>query len=90
MIFLFIHYIFSKQHLTTSSIKKSSLLQNDELECIFDRLYSSSINSNSVICLVRCTFNSIKTTSTGGAVVISLRNRFGTKNYFDNCKFINL
>lgn len=88
MLFLLINYIFSTQQLITP-FKKGPLLQDDELECIYDRLYSSSINSNSVICLVRCTFSSIKTTSVGGDVVVNLRNRFGMKNYIDNCKSLN-
>ena len=78
--------IFSKPDISDQQFKNAYLL-DDEPICTYDILYNNTVISNSAICLVRCTFKSIKSTD-GGAVVVSLRNRFGLKNIFINCTFL--
>ena len=68
------------------STNSFDLLVN-ESNCVYDHVYSDTFTSNSVICLIRCTFKSIKTKSKGGAIIISLRNNFGMQNLIDNCIF---
>lgn len=69
------------------SVNKSHFLESNETDCIYDRTFSDTYTSNSVICFVRCKFQSIKSESKGGALVVSLRNNFGTENIIDNCIF---
>lgn len=68
------------------STNSFDLLVN-ESNCVYDRVYSDTFTSNGVICLIRCAFKSIKTRTNGGAIIISLKNNFGTQNYIDNCIF---
>lgn len=78
MIFILISSIFSKE-------QYNFLIQ--ETNCIYNRSFSDTFYSNNVICLVNCTFKSIKTNTNGGALVISLQNSFVTQNFINNCLF---
>lgn len=87
MFFVFlITFIFSIEDFVFPK-EKSYFLESNETDCIYDRKFLNTFTSNSVVCLVKCVFKSIKSQSKGGALLISLRNNFGTQNFIDNCLF---
>ena len=89
LIAIFIPLIFSNKHAFDTFLKYSSFLKSNETECIYDGLFSTNIVFNNPICLVRCTFKSIQSTSDGGSVFINLDKKFEVKNFITDCKFIN-
>ena len=86
MILLFLLHLISS---TKNSTMSQLILHENESECLYERNFTETLYSNSVICLVKCTFNSIKSSLNGGSLIVSLRNRFGTTNIIDNCVFMN-
>lgn len=70
-----------------SSTQNSFVSVTKESECFYDRIFKTEINSNSFICVINCTFNSIKSDLNGGAIFIKSNNKYGLLNYIDNCLF---
>lgn len=82
-----IHFIYSRQNNFDFHYKQSSFYANEESECFYDHLYTTTFVLKSVICFIRCTFKSINSASEGGAIFIDM-NYFGTNNIINNCTFI--
>lgn len=86
---LLIHCTFSTPNFFGIFSKKIPSIKINESKCYSDQTFSSRIFSNSVVCIIRCRFISLKSQSKGGAIAIFLKNMFGIMNFIDQCSFIS-
>lgn len=88
MILPLLVYFISSQHIFDLSFEQAIFNENNESECSYDSIYTSTFISKTNICFIRCTFNSIKYTSNGGAIFIDHFFFFYTNNIIHNCTFM--
>lgn len=81
-----VHLLYSTHQIFDHSFKQNYFLEEVETKCFYDTIYTKSYISKTMVCFIRCTFNSINSITNGGAILIDLEN-FGINNIILNCTF---